>query len=110
MKFTWPALSLTLLSACAGTHHNTPKKSAAAPVPVPAQMEVVTETTYHVVPLKYAEANDLARVLTNAVRRRTEQTFVADPRTNSVIVTCAPSELPAIQKLIADLDVQVQKH
>ncbi|MEO6711587.1 MAG: secretin N-terminal domain-containing protein, partial [Planctomycetota bacterium] len=70
------------------------------------------EVGYKVIPLRFAAADDLARVLRGSVAAqhgRTDPQIIPDARTNSLVVTCEPGDLPAIEKLIADLDTQVPK-
>jgi len=109
MKTALLALSLSTLAACAATPKAAPLKPTQATVSALEQPDGDDRSTYHVVRLEYAESHDLAKVLMNAVRRRSNQTIVADPRTNSLVITCTADEFAAIRKLIAELDVPAEK-
>ncbi|HTF90612.1 MAG TPA: secretin N-terminal domain-containing protein [Planctomycetota bacterium] len=106
MKFTALALILSLSSCCAFRPHG-PTDSVRAPGS--AEQSGVD---HKVIPLRFAAADDLARILLGSVQGqhgRPDPHIIPDERTNSLIVTCAPGDLAAIEKLIADLDTQVPK-
>lgn len=108
MKTALLSSALALLAACSSTSHA--RQDQATTIPAVAGSD--NSTVYKVIPLRYASADQLASALRNALvtqpNSRSPQ-VVSDPRTNSVIVTCMPSELDSIERLIADLDVQVEK-
>ena len=97
------ALLLAVLAACETSRPVESDPSAAA--------MKVEEPTLTVIPLKYAAASELASTLRGALAA--EQSLVqimADERTNSLVVTCTPSRLASVEKLIAQLDTEVKKH
>jgi type II secretory pathway component GspD/PulD (secretin) len=105
MKLIATVIALSLLPACCATCPNPPAATAAAPA------AAKSDVGYTVIPLRFAVASDVALALRKSVatqpNRRAPQ-VIADERTNSVIVSCAPDELAPIQQLIAALDVEVK--
>jgi type II secretory pathway component GspD/PulD (secretin) len=109
-------LGLLALTAC---------RAAPAPRAEPA------ETACEVIPLRHAVAAELVDVLeklslagVQAARTRSCEPcqpgrvagpsrpacrFVADPRTNSLVVQAAPEALPRIRELVARLDVDARE-
>ncbi|MBL8858749.1 MAG: hypothetical protein JNL28_09605 [Planctomycetes bacterium] len=112
MKHAWLAIPFASLVACAAPPRSAAEKPEPAPAPVVApagaKSKPESEKVYTVVALQHADADQLSRVLMAAVQRRSNQQIVSDSRTNSLIVTCDPDELPALLKLIAALDIPVK--
>jgi type II secretory pathway component GspD/PulD (secretin) len=74
--------------------------------PTAAQPQTTQSERFQVVPLKYANANEIAGELGKAQR---EAQLVADARTNSLIVTARSDEaLATVLELIARLDVETK--
>jgi len=72
------------------------------------------EPEFQVIPLQYASAHELANQLTALVGREAAgldnepiAAFIADPRTNSILVRAKPENMPMVHELIARLDQQV---
>jgi len=108
MKLISTVAVLILLNSCCAfrSHRHEPVAVAAAPASAPSEVE------YKVIPLRYAAANDIANALRGTLSGqpgRNPPRIVPDDRTNSVIISCAPDELTVIEKLIAELDVEVKK-
>ncbi len=92
------------LMALAGGCADTRQAKAVAQAERPRTMQVV--------PLRYAAAEELGRELVQTLgpAKKSGVTIVADPRTNSLIVTGeSEAELAAALELIAKLDVDVAK-
>jgi type II secretory pathway component GspD/PulD (secretin) len=101
--------ALLLLSSCCAFRSNCPEK-AAAPAKQAATKD--DDVAYKVIPLRFASADEMAAVLRNSVTKqggRRPPLIIADERTNSLVVSGAPEQLPLVEKLIAQLDVDVQK-
>lgn len=93
MKWILP-LAL-VLAAC-----SSPSKSSNSAPSSSASVEVVA--------LKYAVANDVARLLGELPALSPKTRVLADPRTNSLVVQADAADMPRIRELIAKLDVQVK--
>lgn len=109
MKLISTAASLLLSSCCA--FHHCPESAATAATPT-ATTVTSDEVAYKVIPLRFAAAGDMASVLRNSVTKQSGHRppqIIADDRTNRVVVSCAPEQLASIEKLIAELDVEVKK-
>jgi type II secretory pathway component GspD/PulD (secretin) len=65
------------------------------------------EHTREVIALKHASAQDMTNKL-QAVYPDNRAQFVADERSNSVIVVASENTLAEIQKLVAGLDIEVK--
>jgi type II secretory pathway component HofQ len=105
MKPILLAAVLATVAACESTKHET-RTSSAAPAPS------TSETIYKIIPLKYANARELASTLRGVVVTSSggpAPQIVPDERTNSVVVTCAQSQLASIERLIRELDIPVAK-
>jgi len=97
---------LVLACGCAHTPKAEPAPQA-APAPAPAQAPVI-----QVVQLKYAAAEDLGNVITQALGPAHKKVLriVADPRTNSLILSGeSEADLATALELIARLDVEATK-
>ncbi len=107
MKRTLPiALVLAACSSTSKPHHAQPPPAA----------------NFEVVALKYAVADDVARLLSDLTESPDRRCVMpcppsqcppsirvmSDPRTNSLVVQAGESDMPRIRELIAKLDVQVK--
>jgi type II secretory pathway component GspD/PulD (secretin) len=94
--------------ACGCAH--TPK---AQPVPEAVQAQAQPQApVMQVVPLKYASADELCKVILQVLGgpHRRSLRIVADPRTNSLILTGdGEADLAGALELIAKLDVEAPK-
>ncbi|HUR28855.1 MAG TPA: secretin N-terminal domain-containing protein [Planctomycetota bacterium] len=100
--------ALSLLSSCCALHRAHPESTTASS----AASATKEEVAYKVIPLRFAAASEMASVLRNSVLKqngRRAPQIIADDRTNSVVVSCAPDQLSSVEKLIAELDVEVKK-
>ena len=97
---------LVLASGCASSPESeAPVEGALTPVPAPPQV-------MQVVPLKFAEASELSKVIVQALGSSHRRGFrvVADPRTNSIILTAEnEADLASALDLISKLDVESMK-
>ena len=97
---------LALACGCASTPDAEPAFHA-APAPAPAAQPVM-----QVVPLKFAPAEELSKVIVQALGASHRKGFrvVADTRTNSVILTGdTDADIAAALELISRLDVEATK-
>lgn len=73
------------------------------------RLDVETERTrIHVSHLKYAKAEDMARVLNNIVTKRQQDVaplISEDRATNSLIIDATPEDFAGLQKIIEQLDI-----
>lgn len=76
--------------------------------PAPAGSE------FQVIPLQHAAAPELANQLSDLVRgkaagldREPIAAFIADPRTNSILVRARPENMDAVRALVQQLDQRV---
>ena len=96
---------LVLASGCASSKESEPQTEAApAPVAAPQVMQVV--------PLKFAAADELGKVIVQALGSSHRKGFrvVADARTNSLVLTAEnEADLASALDLIAKLDVEAAK-
>src|SRR5207253_275417 len=96
------ALTLSLFCSCAAQ----PRTSASA--------QSDSNAAFEVIPMKYASAAETAKLLTElglGIERQPGAApcrFVADSRTNSMLVEAEPADLARIKTAIARLDVQVK--
>ncbi|MDR3669213.1 MAG: type IV pilus secretin PilQ, partial [Holophaga sp.] len=58
-------------------------------------------------PLSFAKANDAKNILEKVLTKR--GSLIVDERTNTLIITDLPRNLPLVDDLIAQLDVQIQQ-
>ena len=101
---------LIVLNSCCAFRSTCDEPVAVAAAAAPAAPQ--SDLGYKVIPLRYAVADELAQALRNSLVAqpgRPTPRVVAEERTNSVIISCSPDELPPIEKLISELDVEVKK-
>jgi hypothetical protein len=97
---------LVLASGCASSPESEPPPEA-APAPMPAPPQVM-----QVVPLKFAVADELSKVIVQALGSSHRRGFrvVADVRTNSLVLTAeSEADIASAMDLITRLDVEAIK-
>lgn len=81
-------------------------ESAHAPASAKAASAGEAPASFEVVPLRYAEATELAGLVGNVVDRGKVR-VLADPRTNSLLLAGSSADLAAVKELVAKLDVEL---
>ncbi len=106
-RFLAPLMTLLPVASLALSCASDPEQ-AVTPTPGPQPAAAAQAGGFEVVPLKYANAVELADVLRKA-GLPDDMRAAADTRTNSLVVTGPAGELPAVLALIAKLDTPVSK-